>query len=141
MEIGSSLTRLARRFDLADLYVFGSRAKEIAARSEGKTVVQTRSASDVDIGVRPSVGKKLSAAETVAIAVELEDLLEVNRVDLVVLPGCDPFLALDVIRGELLYTSDPGDQAQYELYIMRRAGDLAPFKKARIDLVMEGRGQ
>ncbi len=46
------------------------------------------------------------------------------------LPGADPFLALNVIRGELIYTEDFTDQARYELYVLRRAGDLLPLKKA-----------
>jgi hypothetical protein len=68
---------------------------------------------------------------------ELEDLFEVGRVDLVLLPEADPYVALDVIRGELLYTRDPDRQARYELYVLRRAGDLLPFKKERMRMILE----
>ena len=72
------------------------------------------------------------------LAVGLEELFGVNRVDLVLLPDAEPFLALDIIRGELLYADDPLDQAYYELFVIRRAGDLLPFKRERIDLILRG---
>jgi hypothetical protein len=73
----------------------------------------------------------------VRFTMELEDLFEVGRVDLVLLPEADPYVALDVIRGELLYTQDPDRQARYELYVLRRAGDLLPFKKERMRMILE----
>lgn len=72
-------------------------------------------------------------------AIKLEDLLEVNRVDLVVLQEAEPFLALDVIRGEIIYCSDPLSQAEYELYVLRRAADLAPFERQRRQMVLYGK--
>jgi uncharacterized protein len=165
------LTPVARRFRIADVYAFGSRAREIAARLRGEDRdvqtqglaghdasrhgsaprdVQTQNLaardalaqdSDVDIGVRPVRGTRFTVEDRVCLAMELEDLFEAKRVDLVVLPDADPFLALDVIRGELLYTEDPDDQARYELYVLRRAGDLAPFKKARMQMILEGHGR
>jgi hypothetical protein len=59
-------------------------------------------------------------------------------VDLVVLPEADPFLALDVIRGELLTCADADAQAEDELYVLRRAGDLARFARERWRLILSG---
>jgi len=59
-------------------------------------------------------------------------------VDLVVLSEADPFLALDVIRGELLWCVDPDVQAEDELYILRRAGGLAPYARERCRLILSG---
>ena len=75
-----------------------------------------------------------SVQDRVRLSIELEDLLGVNRVDLVVLPEADPFLALDIIRGELLYCEDEDAQAEDELYVLRRAGDLAPLERERLAL-------
>ncbi|MGB9722995.1 MAG: nucleotidyltransferase domain-containing protein [Chloroflexia bacterium] len=75
------------------------------------------------------------------LAIELEDLLDVPQVDLIVLPEADPFLALEVIRGELLYCTDPDAQAEYELYVLRRASDLAPYAHARYRAILEGEGR
>jgi predicted nucleotidyltransferase len=132
------LSELARAYCLADIYAFGSRAAEIAAMIINGEILQRASSSDVDIGIRPKQGPRPSTRDLVNLTIELEDLFEVNRVDLILLPETDPFLALDVIRGELLYTEDPLDQARYELFVLRRAGDLLPMKRERIDMILRG---
>lgn len=129
---------LCENLGVADLYVFGSRASEIRARVRGESEPEQRSvsASDIDIGVRPIPGRHLHVDEIVQLATELETLLGANRVDVVLLPTAAPFLALEVIRGELLYCADPHAQAKHELYVLRRAGDLAPFQRAREELAL-----
>lgn len=130
--LGRALEDLARKYGIADLYVFGSRTEEVAARlRESAPVEPASSGSDVDVGVRPLPGRRLDAKALVEIAGQLEELLDAPRVDVVLLPTARPFLALDVIRGELLYCADPDEQAEYELYVLRRAGDLAPFQRLR----------
>jgi hypothetical protein len=57
----------------------------------------------------------------------LEALFDVRRVDLIVLPEADAFLAADVVRGELLAMTDPDAEAEAQLHYLRRAADLAPF--------------
>jgi len=37
----------------------------------------------------------------------LEELFQTDRVDLVILPEADPYLALDIIRGELFAINRP----------------------------------
>jgi hypothetical protein len=69
-------------------------------------------------------------------AVELEDLLNAGRVDLITLGDADPFLSVNVIRGERLFCSDHYAADEYELYILRRAGDLADFERERIERIM-----
>lgn len=127
------LERIARRYGLADIYVFGSRADEIASRVRGGPArpVTGPGAADVDIGVRPLPGGRLDARQRVRITLELEDLFDAGRVDLVVLPEAGPFLARDIVAGELLHCADRHDQCEYELYVLRRAGDLAPFERER----------
>ncbi len=132
---------IAHRYNLDQVYVFGSRAEEIAGRMRGRSVPVQYPASDVDIGVKPAAGRRLSPRERVEIAVALEDLLEAPRVDLVLLPEADPFLAVNVIRGELLYCADRDAQAEYELYLLRRAGDLAGYARARMDHILTGAGR
>jgi uncharacterized protein len=132
------LSELVRAYRLADIYAFGSRADEIAAVIRENRALKGISSSDVDIGIRPKKGANLSPRDLVNLTVELEDLFGVNRVDLVLLPDSEPFLALDIIRGDLLYTEDPLDQAYFELLVLRRAGDLLPFKRERIDRILQG---
>ena len=80
------LSELARAYRLADIYVFGSRAAEIAAMIKNGRAIKRASSADVDIGVRPKQGRRLSTRDLVNLAAKLEDLFGVNRVDLVLLP-------------------------------------------------------
>ena len=132
------LKLLCPRYGITALYLFGSGAREIAERMSGQVIPRENSESDVDIGVQPAPSKRLTAQERVRLAIELEDLLGAKRVDLVVLPEADPFLALDVIRGEMLYCADPDAQAEDELYVLRRAGDLAHFARDRWQHLLSG---
>lgn len=61
------------------------------------------------------------------LAQQLESMLGVDRVDLVVLPEAEAFLAADVVRGELLTATDLDAEAEAQLYYLRRAADLAPY--------------
>ncbi len=135
------LLELARRHGLVAIYAFGSRAAEVAARVRGESTPAEHPASDVDVGVQSVRGQRLSAQEKASLALALEDLLEVRQVDLVPVDEAPPFLALDVIRGELIACTDPDEQAEYELYVLRRAGDLAPFERARRDLILRHGGR
>ena len=140
-EMKQALEDIARRYDIDDVYVFGSRAAEVAARVQEAVPPGKPSRSDVDIGVLPIAGIHLNAERRVSLAIELEDLFGAPRVDLVILPEADPFLVLDVIRGELIYARDLDRQAEYELLALRRAADLAPFQKERIRMIFEEKGR
>jgi uncharacterized protein len=133
----AQIDEIAWRYDLQEIYVFGSRAKEVAARLSGATRSPLSPGSDIDIAVRVKPGSSLDPSQKVRITLELEDSLEASRVDLVELGKADRFLALEVIRGELLYAEDLDKQARYELYVLARAGDLAPFKKERMRMILE----
>lgn len=132
---------LCQQSGVSSLYVFGSRAREIAARLRGTEGPDALPDSDVDVAVVPSAGRRMTAREKVTLAAELEDALSVGRVDLVVLTEASPFLAADIVAGELLYDADPHATAELELYVLRRAGDLLPFERARRELVLRGGGR
>ena len=131
------LEDICRRYEAADLYVFGSRAGEVASLFNGSAEPPLPPGSDVDIGIRPASREPWNPRKRVQLTQELEDLFQVHRVDLVLLPEADPFLALDIIRGELLYAQDLDEEARYELFVLRRAGDLMPYKKERTRMILE----
>jgi len=135
-EQAQALARLCSEFAIDSLYVFGSRAREAKSWRDGLQPALTAGPADVDIGVKPAPGMPLSAFEKARLVLALEDLLGVNRVDLVVLPEADPFLAANVVRGERLYAQDDYRADEYELYVLRRAGDLAPLERERMALVL-----
>ena len=131
------IAEICNRHDIADLYVFGSRSREIANQLENKQVVNKQTASDVDIGILPVKREAWDPKKRVMLTIQLEDLFQANRVDIVLLHEADPYLSLDIIRGELLYTNDPDQQAEFELFVLRRAGDLLPYKKERSRMILE----
>jgi hypothetical protein len=77
----------------------------------------------------------MSVREKVNLAMDLEEMLGVGRVDLVILSEADPFLAANIIRGERIFCRDPYLADEYELYILRRAGDLAPLELDRLSMI------
>ncbi len=137
-EMIKDLENTAQIYGISEIYVFGSRMDEIARRISGEEVGSNFSTSDVDIGVESISGKRLTAKQKVQIAIQLEDLLKVSRVDLVVMSEVSPFLALEIINGRLLYCKDPDAQAEHELLILRRAGDLAYYERRRREAIMRG---
>ena len=131
------LNKAAHKYNLYIIYAFGSNGKNVASLLENKALsLEIRTPSDVDIGVRPASGKTLTIKEKVNLTLELEDLFSVKRLDLVVIPEVDPFLAANIIRGERIYCRDQLQADEYDLYILRRAGDLIPLERERISLIM-----
>ena len=132
------LAELCRRYALDAVYVFGSRAREMSAALQHGRPPRSDSPSDIDIGVLPRTGARHDARERARITMALEGLLANARVDLVILPEAPPFLALDIVSGELLVAIDKDRVSEYELYVMRRAGDLAPCERERRRSILAG---
>jgi len=130
------LKELCLQFRIDILYAFGSRAAEVKGWLEDPSTALTPGPADVDIGVKAARGLILSIHEKVRLTLALEDLLGVTRVDLVCLAEADPFLAANVVRGERLYAGDTYQADEYELYVFRRAGDLAPLERERMALIL-----
>ncbi len=131
-------SKIAQTYHLWALYVFGSRAGEVVDMLEGRKDIDRTSASDIDIGVHYDESYEPNLKEKVLLTQELEQLFDVPRVDLVDVGRADPFLAVDIIRGELVFCSRPDDQAEFELYVLRRAGDLAYFERRRRAMILNG---
>ncbi|HIJ21078.1 MAG TPA: nucleotidyltransferase domain-containing protein, partial [Deltaproteobacteria bacterium] len=128
----NKLEEIARAFDLEIIYAFGSHAEDaLKWLKDEKFALSVSSPSDLDIGVKPASKRKLSVREKVQLSMALEDLFSVNRVDLVSLPETDPFLAANIIRGERIFSKDTYLADEYDLYILRRAGDLIPLERER----------
>jgi uncharacterized protein len=132
------LRRVAAAYRLDAIYAFGSRAGEAVCALPTGVGLAPANASDLDIGVLPQIGTNLDAAQRVSLMSALEDVFAVGRVDLVILPEASPFLAADVVSGELLFARDADREAEYQLYVLRRAGDLAPFERERQAIVLGG---
>jgi uncharacterized protein len=130
------LESICRQFGVTLLYGFGSRAAEMRDWLEERLDRLPPGPSDADVGVKGLPGKMASAAEKVHLAAALEEFFGVSRVDVVSLRDADPFLAAEIIRGERLFVAHVHEADEYELYVLRRAGDLAPLERERMALVL-----
>lgn len=109
--------------DVRAVYIFGSRSKDDA-----------RPASDVDLGILYKTPQALST--TMRLGLELEGTIG-RKVDLVDAARAGAFLALEVVRGERIFCRAPTETDVFELYVLRRAGDLLPFERQRQALLLE----
>jgi len=133
-EMKEKMGRLAAQYRLQIIYAFGSRAKEAKEAVEGGIERLSSTPSDLDIGVKPE--RPLTVEEKVEIAIFFEDLFDLPRVDVVVLPEAPVSLALDIVVGEILYAKDSTYEAEYQLYIMRMAADLLPYEQAKQKMIL-----
>ena len=128
------ISAFARSNGLEIIYAFGSRAKEILARIQGKKPHSAHPRSDLDLGIK-SV-RPLSVKEKVRIAIFFEDLFDISRVDVVSLPESPAILAGEIVSGELLYAANDKSEGDCQLYYMRRAADLLPLERVRARMVL-----
>ncbi len=84
--------------------------------------------SDVDLGVLFAGATQL--VDRVRLEERFSRALD-KTVDLVDVGTCGAFLALSIVRGERLYCADLDNCDEFELYVLRRAGDLEPFERQR----------
>jgi predicted nucleotidyltransferase len=137
-DLMAGLAAICERYGIDALYVFGSRALEIARVVRSGQPPISEALSDVDIGVLPKRGFAIGPRAKVRLMAELEDFLGVGRVDLVSLPEASPFLAVEIVQGELVHEADADRSAEYELFVQRRAADLAVFERERVRDVLAG---
>jgi len=129
------IEKLCKNYNVIALYVFGSRVPEMIRALEDDTYFLKPSESDLDIGILPQ--SALSIENKVSLTLELEELFNAPRVDLSVLQETDAFLAANIIRGERLYAADSYLADEYELFVLRRAGDLADLERERMALILQ----
>ena len=127
MPLPDELTRRLRAVaerdpDVRALYAFGSRIDGTA-----------RSDSDLDVGVLYVSPQPLEKT------VRLEETLyraAGQPVDLIDAARASAFLALAVVRGDRIFTRHEVETDLFDLYVLRRAGDLLPFERSRCALVL-----
>ena len=126
--------QICRKFQVKALYVFGSRSAEMLDALRDDEYTFKPAPSDLDIGVLTHL--LLSVDDKVSLTLELEKLFNVPRVDLSILQEVDAFLAANIIRGERIYAEDSYLADEYDLFVLRRAGDLAGLEHERIAMIL-----
>ena len=131
------LEELCGKYQVKALYVFGSRSAEMLDFIRDDARQLSESQSDLDVGVLPH--SPFSIENKVNLTLELENFFDSTNVDLVVLPEADSFLAANVIRGERIYAEDSYLADEYDLFVLRRAGDLAELERQRMEMILRER--
>ena len=134
--IQQQLGDLCKRFNVDILYAFGSRAAEAKASVRNNVALDRSLKSDLDIAVKSRADVRLSLGDKVNFTQRLEDIFDIARIDLIDLRQADTFLALDIVKGEVLYSRDDDVEAEYELFVLRRAGDLAHYARGRWNQIL-----
>ena len=129
------LEKICRRYSIESIYAFGSRQMELKRYIEGTGPIDRSDSSDFDVEIKAEVLSSLNARDKSEITIALEDLYKISRVDLVVINEANPFLAANIIRGERIYCRNEYNADEYELYILRRAGDLVPLERQRLKII------
>jgi hypothetical protein len=133
----AALAALCHAHRCAALYLFGSQAARVLRWLQGEEIPLRIDGGDIDVGLLPRSGCRFSVKEKVLLTVALEDFFGHAPVDLVLLPEADPFLASNIVRGERVYAADEAGADEYDLYVLRRAGDLAPLEYERMALILD----
>lgn len=112
---------------LVGLYLFGSRATG-----------DEHAGSDVDLGSLFS--EKIGVWDLLGLENRFEDCLRAGgiaaTVQLVDVGQASAFLALEIIRGERIYSADEDACDNFDLYVLRRAGDLAHHERERRRMIL-----
>lgn len=130
-----ALEQICKKYGIKALYVFGSRGRELFEAIQDDSLSLSASQSDLDIGALSR--SPFSIDDKVNLTFDLEELFGNAAVDLFVLQEVDAFLAANIIRGERVYAEDPYLADEYELFVLRRAGDLAELERQRISAILQ----
>ena len=90
--------------------------------------------SDVDVGVLFCT--RVPLEELIRIEARLDDSIP-QTVDLVDVKRAGPFVALEIIRGDRIFCRDETATDEFDLYVLRRAGDLEYFERERRAFFLE----
>ena len=130
-----TLEKICQKYRAKACYVFGSRGADMLRFLQDEKFSLPPSQSDLDIGVLTH--SPISIESKVDLALEFEFFFSAPRVDLFILQEVDAFLAVNIIRGERVYAEDDYLADEYELFVLRRAGDLAELERERMALILQ----
>lgn len=129
------IEQICKKYQVKVMYFFGSRGLELYQAVQENNLILSASQSDLDIGVLTH--SRFSIEEKVNLTLDFENLFNNQKVDLFVLQEVDAFLAANIIRGERIYAQDEYFADEYELFVLRRAGDLAEFERERMAMILQ----
>jgi uncharacterized protein len=129
------IKQICKKYQIKVVYVFGSRGVELSQAIQDNSIQLAKSPSDLDFGVLTH--SPFSIENKINLTLELETLFGLSDIDLFILQEVDAFLAANIIRGERIYAEDSYLADEYELFVLRRAGDLAELERQRMTAILQ----
>jgi predicted nucleotidyltransferase len=129
------IEHICKNYQIRAFYVFGSRGVDLSEAIQDDSIQLAKSPSDLDFGILTR--SPFSIENKVNLTQELETLFGLSDIDLFILQEVDAFLAANIIRGERVYAEDSYLADEYELFVLRRAGDLAEFERQRMTAILQ----
>lgn len=120
------LDLICREHGLLAVYLFGSRSDDGLRLLDGEPIASAGSDLDVGVAFRDS---DVSFRTLGVLQVQLEDLFDPLRVDLVPLHRVDPIFQFNAIDGHRIAAPDSTAADFYELRVMREASELLPIQR------------
>lgn len=126
---GTRLAAVAERYEIAFLYLFGSRAAEGADFLAGEEVRFEDPLADLDVGVvfRRGLPAEGRAALYARLYNDLEDVFAPLPLDLTFLEETHSVFAAQAVAGICVYEYDREARLSYEERVLARAADFKPF--------------
>jgi predicted nucleotidyltransferase len=112
---------------VAAVYLFGSRADDGQRVLAGDPV--PAAGSDLDVGVL-FTDPRFDPRVLSRLQVDLEEVFDPLRIDLVPLQRLDALFQFEAIDGHRVAAPDPLAADEHELLVMRRAAELLPIERA-----------
>ena len=129
------IEQICKKYQIRAFYVFGSRGAELFQAIQDDAIQPAKSSSDLDFGALTR--SPFSMEDKVNLTLELETLFGLSDIDLFILQEVDAFLAANIIRGERVFAEDTYLADEYELFVLRRAGDLAELERQRMAMILQ----
>lgn len=129
------IEQVCKQYQIRAFYVFGSRGAELFQAIQDDSTQLAKTPGDLDFGLLTHLS--LSIEDKVNLTLELETLFGPSDIDLFILQEVDAFLAANIIRGERIFAEDPYLADEYELFVLRRAGDLAELERQRMAMILQ----
>jgi len=128
------IEEIAKKYDLAICYIFGSQKENGKALLKGKHLKITDPESDIDFAVLFTTVPQNSLEVYASLVLQLQGLVSPFKADLLFLHEVDHLIQLEAIKGINIYTKDEEYREAYEEKVMMFASDeLEIFKRNEID--------
>lgn len=132
----TELQKIAERYGIALIYLFGSQAEEGKKYLEGEEITSIKQ-SDLDIAVAFKNTEGVNIKTYASVFKEFSLLFDPFEIDLVFMHEHSPLFQYEVINGIRIYSINEEYADNFEETIMKQAEDLSFKKKEFYKDIME----